>query len=66
LGTPVALAMSLKSHDVMGFDVDGQRLQKEHFLFSSLVQILLSSCWVGLKRCVGLRASVAGGLWSRV
>lgn len=31
LGTPVALAMSLKGHDVMGFDVDSQRMQKEHF-----------------------------------
>src|SRR5260370_41227297 len=31
LGTPVALAMSLKGHDVMGFDVDEQRMQKEHF-----------------------------------
>src|SRR5713226_745509 len=31
LGTPVALAMSLKGHDVMGFDVDEQRMQQEHF-----------------------------------
>ncbi|MGH9711416.1 MAG: NAD(P)-binding domain-containing protein [Candidatus Acidiferrales bacterium] len=31
LGTPVALAMSLKGHDVMGFDIDAQRKQKDHF-----------------------------------
>jgi UDPglucose 6-dehydrogenase len=31
LGTPVALAMSLKGHDVMGFDINAQRMQKDHF-----------------------------------
>lgn len=31
LGTPVALAMSLKGHDVMGYDIDPQRMQKDHF-----------------------------------
>jgi UDPglucose 6-dehydrogenase len=31
LGTPVALAMSLKGHDVMGYDIDEQRMQKERF-----------------------------------
>jgi UDPglucose 6-dehydrogenase len=31
LGTPVALAMSLKGHDVMGYDIDGERMQKERF-----------------------------------
>ena len=31
LGMPVALAMSLKGHDVMGFDLDAQRMQKERF-----------------------------------
>ena len=31
LGMPVALAMSMKGHDVMGYDVDGARMQKECF-----------------------------------
>ncbi len=31
LGTPVALAMSLKGHDVMGFDIDEERMQKDRF-----------------------------------
>jgi UDPglucose 6-dehydrogenase len=31
LGTPVALAMTMKGHDVMGFDVDPARMQKERF-----------------------------------
>jgi UDPglucose 6-dehydrogenase len=31
LGLPVALAMSLKGHDVMGYDVDSARMQKESF-----------------------------------
>jgi len=31
LGMPVALAMSLKGHEVMGHDVDAQRMQKERF-----------------------------------
>lgn len=31
LGMPVALAMSLKGHDVMGYDSDAARMQKEHF-----------------------------------
>lgn len=31
LGMPVALAMSMKGHDVMGFDVDAGRMQKERF-----------------------------------
>lgn len=31
LGMPVALAMSLKGHDVMGFDVDAARMQKSYF-----------------------------------
>lgn len=31
LGMPVALAMSLRGHDVMGFDVDVERMQKERF-----------------------------------
>src|ERR1051325_5690113 len=31
LGMPVALAMSLKGHDVMGFDVDAERMQKFRF-----------------------------------
>jgi len=31
LGMPVALALSLKGHDVMGFDVDPSRMQKEVF-----------------------------------
>ena len=31
LGTPVALAMAMKSHDVMGFDIDEERMQKERF-----------------------------------
>lgn len=31
LGTPVALAMALKGHDVMGFDIDPARMQKERF-----------------------------------
>jgi UDPglucose 6-dehydrogenase len=31
LGTPVALAMALKGHDVMGYDLDPGRMQKERF-----------------------------------
>lgn len=31
LGLPVALAMSLKGHDVMGYDVNPDRMQKESF-----------------------------------
>jgi UDPglucose 6-dehydrogenase len=31
LGTPVALAVSLAGHDVMGFDLDQARMQKESF-----------------------------------
>jgi UDPglucose 6-dehydrogenase len=31
LGTPVALAMALKGHDVMGYDLDPERMQKERF-----------------------------------
>lgn len=31
LGTPVALAMSLKGHDVMGYDLDTERMQKDRF-----------------------------------
>lgn len=31
LGTPVALALSLKGHDVMGYDIDPERMQKERF-----------------------------------
>jgi len=31
LGMPVALALSLKGHEVMGFDVDPSRMQKETF-----------------------------------
>ncbi len=31
LGMPVALAMSLKGHDVMGYDVDARKMQKECF-----------------------------------
>jgi len=31
LGMPVALAMSMKGHDVMGYDVDQKRMQKEYF-----------------------------------
>src|SRR5438309_1390608 len=31
LGMPVALAMSLKGHDVMGYDVDPSRMQKSQF-----------------------------------
>jgi len=31
LGTPVALALSLHGHDVMGFDLDPARMQKESF-----------------------------------
>ena len=31
LGTPVALAMSLKGHDVMGYDINSSRMQKEFF-----------------------------------
>lgn len=31
LGMPVALAMTLKGHDVMGYDVDPSRMQKESF-----------------------------------
>lgn len=31
LGTPVALALSLKGHDVMGYDIDPSRMQKESF-----------------------------------
>jgi UDPglucose 6-dehydrogenase len=31
LGTPVALAMALKGHDVMGYDIDPARMQKERF-----------------------------------
>jgi UDPglucose 6-dehydrogenase len=31
LGTPVALAMALKGHDVMGYDVDSARMQKQRF-----------------------------------
>jgi UDPglucose 6-dehydrogenase len=31
LGLPVALAMSLKGHDVMGYDLDPERMQKERF-----------------------------------
>ena len=31
LGTPVALAVSLAGHDVMGYDLDPLRLQKESF-----------------------------------
>jgi UDPglucose 6-dehydrogenase len=31
LGTPVALALSLKGHDVMGYDIDPARMQKETF-----------------------------------
>src|SRR5689334_20828208 len=31
LGMPVALAMSIKGHDVMGYDIDPARMQKEVF-----------------------------------
>ena len=31
LGMPVALAMSLQGHDVMGYDVDPEKMQKERF-----------------------------------
>ena len=31
LGTPVALALALKGHDVMGYDIDPSRMQKESF-----------------------------------
>jgi UDPglucose 6-dehydrogenase len=31
LGMPVALAMSLKGHEVMGYDVDAGRMQKQRF-----------------------------------
>src|SRR5215469_1745553 len=31
LGKPVALAMTLKGHEVMGFDIDVDRMQKERF-----------------------------------
>ncbi len=31
LGMPVALAMSLKGHDVMGYDIDPSKMQKSHF-----------------------------------
>lgn len=31
LGTPVALAMSLMGHRIIGYDVDVRRMQKEHF-----------------------------------
>jgi UDPglucose 6-dehydrogenase len=31
LGTPVALALSLAGHDVMGFDIDPTRMQKDSF-----------------------------------
>jgi UDPglucose 6-dehydrogenase len=31
LGTPVALAMTLKGHDVMGYDIDPARMQKQRF-----------------------------------
>lgn len=31
LGLPVALAMSLKGHDVMGYDINPDRMQKESF-----------------------------------
>ncbi|HLH72104.1 MAG TPA: nucleotide sugar dehydrogenase [Chloroflexota bacterium] len=31
LGMPVALAMSLKGHDVMGYDVDSRKMQKTRF-----------------------------------
>jgi UDPglucose 6-dehydrogenase len=31
LGTPVALAMSLRGHDVIGYDIDEERMQKERF-----------------------------------
>ena len=31
LGMPVALAMSLAGHDVMGYDVDPARMQKHTF-----------------------------------
>lgn len=31
LGTPVALALALKGHDVMGFDIDPTRMQTESF-----------------------------------
>lgn len=31
LGLPVALAMSLKGHDVMGYDLDSSKMQKHNF-----------------------------------
>ena len=31
LGTPVALALSLRGHDVMGYDIDPSRMQKDVF-----------------------------------
>lgn len=31
LGMPVALALSLKGHDVLGYDIDPARMQTEHF-----------------------------------
>jgi UDPglucose 6-dehydrogenase len=31
LGMPVALAIALKGHDVLGYDVDPAKMQKEHF-----------------------------------
>lgn len=31
LGMPVALALSLKGHDVMGYDIDSARMQKQFF-----------------------------------
>ena len=31
LGIPVALAISLKGHDVMGYDIDPSKMQKESF-----------------------------------
>ena len=31
LGMPVALAVSLKGHDVMGYDIRAEAMQKDHF-----------------------------------
>jgi UDPglucose 6-dehydrogenase len=36
LGTPVALAMALKDHDVMGYDIRPERMQKHSFPYREL------------------------------
>ena len=35
LGMPVALAFDYKGHDVMCYDADHRKMQKETFLFTS-------------------------------